>query len=298
MLLLALLGVAHAGELAWRWTPGVTYRYHAEAILQVPGNVFLMHAERNLEARAAQLGIAADLTCTPTAKKKGWDLTCTLDQVGLEGLAVSGEQDNLKVILAEDNEKLRGSTLTLDVAEDGRIKGVALPNWDRRDSRHKLIVEEMRMVLARLVVPLGMETPGDGIGATGWKHSGSYPGFVLFDNGGSTGGSFYRYELGGPPVPGTVGVLGAGTAAQSTSAELARNIGAAVSLVGAGQYRFDSQSGTLAWGTVTITGEATNSNPTAQLKYQYGYAGWIGRINADGSVEGIGGPSPVPAATP
>lgn len=296
MVLIALVGLAHAEGLVWRWEPGTTYRYHAEALVQIPGNVLLMHAERNLEARVGQLGIAADLSCVSTAKKKGWEVSCTMEKVGLEGLAVNGEGDNLKAIIAENNAKLNGSRLTMEVAPDGRIKEVDLPDWDRRDQRHKLILEEVRMLVSRVVIPLGMQTPSDDAGQGGWKHTGAYPGFTLFDRGGSTGGSFYRYELGGPAVNGTVGVLGSGTAAQSTSNQLERNVGAAVSLVTSAQFRFDSSAGMLAWGTVTVTGEATNSNPLAQLKYQYGYAGWIGRINADGSIEGIGGPSPIPSS--
>ena len=90
-ILMLLVAPALAGDLTWRWTPGQAVRYHAETLLTTPASPIYM-APRNDEARATQVEVVLDLSCTAQVHGKGWDLACAIEKAKVAGVAVTGEQ--------------------------------------------------------------------------------------------------------------------------------------------------------------------------------------------------------------
>jgi hypothetical protein len=309
MLILTLLSAAGASEMNLDWT-GKTVRYHAETLIQHFYPIELL-AIQNTNVRAVTIMAAADLTCSGTALKKGWEVTCSIDTIGLQGIP-QREVDAARVdaVLAEYTELLSSATIQIELGADGRVKVVDLEGVSKNDERQREIHEKLRLIMRRMVAPLDQQLPKKGVAAMGdsWKHKNSAIAFEIFSKFGTIGGSVMAYEVIGDADGeltirgeghGNIGLSNAGStygfsegSEASEASSGASSTGYASSSVTTTLYnvlaytggRFDVDSGQ--WVYLESTAQGLRNQAVGDDSFTQ--AAWMGRINADGSIEGAG----------
>lgn len=290
--LLLLLRTAQAEELLVpRWDQPV--RYHAEALISTP-NGMLYYAKQNLDASVTSTEILVEMACSGRPDGKGWAVDCVLDTVRIGGSPYPGDQADFDAIAAEYAGNLTGATVELQVAADGRITNVGLVGAERVDERMATILESQRQILRRAFAPLDLALPKNGIVKEKWKHKGTPLLFELFTSYGTTGGSAFSHELKGPVGPSTA-IESSGRANVSTGLDLEVGAGQIVNMIGGGAGRFDANSGQTLWRELSVTGELTAESVQLGDTHVYGLVAWVGRIEADGAIQGAQGPvAPTP----
>ncbi len=285
--LLVVSSSAHAqAPLVPRWDQPV--RYHAEAAVSTP-NGMLVLGVANLEAAARTHEMMAELSCTGAPDGAGWEVICTLDQIRFSGQAFHGDQADLDAILAEYEAMLKGKHLQLSVAKDGRITTVDLEGVERVDERTGRILEHQRQLMRRLVAPLDLGLPKKGELADSWKQKGTPLLYELMTAYGTSGGRVMKHKLEGTDGDVvTISTFGRANVATGIDREVA--VSEIVNLVGGGMGRFDTASGQLLWREVSVTGELTAESVQLGDVNVYALAAWMGRVEADGRVQGASGP--------
>lgn len=281
-LLLASLPV-RAGALVVSWDQPV--RYHAEAAISTP-NGYRFYGWKNAEAVARRSEIALDLSCSGRPVSRGFDVECTLDRVALAGKAFTGDQEDLDAVFAEYVGLMQGQTMQLLIGSDGRVLTVDLEGVDKRDERMARIHEDQRQLLRRALTPLDLGLPKKGDPKSGtWKQKGTPLLFQLMTAYGTAGGSVMKHTL--EATEGDQAIISsAGRGNVATGLDIELGAGQTVNMLGFGSARFDMATGQLAWRQLSVTGELTASSVSLGDPTVYALGAWIGRIGADGAVEG------------
>ncbi len=303
MLALLLSATALAGPLAVDWTQDAPVKYHAEARVQTPSG--FLYVALNKEVRAMVVDITADIACNGEERgKRGWKVTCDIQTVRLAGAASPAMgadlQPKLDAILAEGVELLEGAKVEMEVRSDGHIKLFDLdgfPKDAKAISIKRNQIEQLRQLMKRALAPLCVQMPKDGAGAKPWKHKGMPLYYELMSMTGTAGGMVHKYSLdqsqgdlfivgqgngnlniqGGAAVAGS---MGAADAAGTTTTP-------AFNMVATTQTRWDGAMGLPAYSEAAANAMATASNANLSGQPLYSYAGFVARVNADGSLEGL-----------
>jgi len=296
-LIVAASLTAQAEGLNVSWT-AEPVRYHAESMVSTPrGQLWIGRA--NVEARAYRVDTVADMTCVGTPVRKLTRVSCSLDSIMFHGLAYKGDEEQLERILAEYKELMTGAKLEIDVAEDGRIRALDLEGVSKDSLRESLIQEYLRQLMRKLVAPLDVATPKDGVdpGAP-WKYKGYPIGYELLSRTGTAGKVALKYRT-DEGRNGHAMLVAEGGGNVATNADADQGAQAGVNMVGVGQYLIDTSAEQVAYAEFTVSGELSAraagalSNPAF-----YGLGGWVGRINADGTIETFDGPVSAADAAP
>ncbi len=281
---------AHAGDLAPRWDPATPVTYQTQTFIQVP-NGFRFYGLNNLDARALETAAAGTFTCTGGPQGKGFDVTCTIDEIKLQGSAVATEQQKLDTIFAQHEETLKGATVELVLRPDGHIKTLDLEGVEKKYERGNDVHEQLRQLLRRVFAPLGAQLPknGDDPGKP-WRHKGQPAYFDLFvtqgtDSAtyGTTGGSRVDYGIVGQHDGRTL-IEYAGVANVTTVVEREAGGGLGINLKGGGVLAFDAAAGQIDYVEIGLSGEYNANATQVGNRTAYGFAAQMARVHADGSV--------------
>ena len=273
-------------------------RYRAEVLVQNGTPVQLL-GSNNLNARATMVAMALELTCDGSAAgSRGWEVACDVDTAQLQGTAITPpEQERLDTIMAEYGTLLSQATLQIGIGSDGRVRLVDVEGIEKRDERMSVVHEYIRLLVRRAFAPADVQLPKKGEAAVGerWKQkSGALP-MEVFSRFGTIGGSVVTYEVlaadgAGVVVQrsgrGNIGVSSTGATMGFEDGSQETPTGQLYNTTMAGLLRFVGDS----WVYGEYTTQGTLNQATSSLVEQFTHAAWIGRINADGTVEGPAGP--------
>ncbi len=280
------LGAAEAGELSWRWEG--EQRFRSELVIETPLS-FTYIGAANLEARAVQTVIAAEYRCTPTAVKKGWELDCAYTRVEMKGKALGKEQEKLNAIFAEYQRLLSSAHLQIQVRPDGGMRDLDLEGVAKTNARQAEVQEILRMLSRRVVLPLFVSTPKDGVDpGKAWKHSGFHPAFELLDLASTTGGVVLETQV-SKQVAGTWLLTSQGRGSVATQIEVEGGLGASTMMQVAGESRFDPKLGMVVYSEFLTVGNRLSSTAQVGDPRRYSCGGWVGRLREDGTVEALEG---------
>ena len=291
-LVIALALPAQAQDYAIQWPAGES-RYHVETLVAFPRG-FTFYATRNTEGRVLQFGLVADLACTSSPHDRGAEVVCELDEVLMEGQPMKGDEEQVPVVMTEYATLLSEARVELEIAEDGRIRKFDLEGFPKGTQRENDIHETLRQVLRRSLSPLDVMAPRDGKDpGKSWKHRGQPMGFELLTKTGTAGGVLLRYETEGE-VAGRKVFVGGGRANVSTNAEADQGGQGAVNLNGYTRTLLDPATHQVAYSEVVVEGilSARAAAGAVSQDTHYRLATWIGRVNADGTIETVEGPAP------
>lgn len=299
MITLLLSSLAFAGELSPRWEPGQVVHYQATVQAKFPSGMTFIGL-KNVEARADMVGVALDLACSPEAKKKGWTVSCAVEKADIQGSAFPGEQEALDRALDENEALLASATIKMEIAEDGRIQVVDLRGFEQSDERGGYVKEILRQLCRRAVAPLDLQMPKDGVSpGKPWKQKGTPLAAELLP---STAPIWSGQGSGPSPASGGVaGGLSLENSVQGRDGAMVDivttgkgNVAALVTdystyfanLVIAGEGRFDTEKGQIAYRVLDANARDVGSNASSTPADGYVYTAVVARVNADGSVEG------------
>ncbi len=302
MLALLLSAAALAGPLTVDWEKTEPVKFHAEGRVQTP-NGFL-YVAMNREVRAMSVDIAGDFSCTGESRgKRGWKVICQVDDMKLAGRASPGVRDGqskLDSLLDEGAELLRGAAVEMEIRTDGVIRTLdveGIAGEDRNLSIKRNQVEQLRQLMRRVLSPIGVQMPKDAEGAKPWKHKGMPLFYEIMSMSGTAGGLLHKYTLDTSQGDlfvtgeghGNLNVQGAASVAGSMGSDAAAGTTTtpAFNMVGTSQTRWDPTSMLPAYSEAAVNGTATASNMNLAGGSLYSYAGFVARVNADGSIEGL-----------
>jgi hypothetical protein len=285
----ALTSTASAQDLKWDWAQSEPVKFHTEAFINTPVGAHF-RAAANLDARALTVGMAADLSCTGAESKKGSTVVCTIEDISLEGRAFQGEQPKLDKIMQSYDDSMTGARVEMRIRADGHIQTMSLEGIETDIAQAREALEHMRQLTRKLMAPLSVSMPKDGIGAKPWKHKGMPLFFELITTSGTTGGVALKYRVDGDAKGGGVFVVGEGYGnLNSQNQTQGAGTAGALNMKGASQTRFDKKSGLPLYSEVSVTGWPTAQNANLTGEARYALAAWAGRLYADGSMEGLDG---------
>lgn len=288
-LLLATTLGAQAGDLSFSFK-GPT-RYHAEAAISIPQGYRLEGI--NKDARFYNMGIAADMACTGQVQGKITKVRCDFEKVAMEGQGQADEQARLDQIVADYAQKLSSAAVELEFLEDGRVRMLDIEGLPKDNDYQQGFHETARQLMRRLFTPFEMMSPKDGADpGRAWKHKGRPLVMELITNFGTTGGSVYKWSVEGK-VGDTIKVVGDGRGNVSTNVDMDAGASSILNIIAVSTHRFDPATGGLAYGEASLSGEYVSSAVAGARGSQgYSFAAWMGRMNADGSLEIAEGAKP------
>ncbi len=145
-------------DLQWQWKPGETRSFYVESVMLFDRPVFLQ-GERNLEARATQVELKFITTCTTEEDgKRRWEHECTIDDIGLIGLAFrSKEDEQLRKLMHEFDSALTGASLQIRQRRTGKIVGFDLQGVSKRNRELSWTHEQLRRMLRQSFSGLDLE---------------------------------------------------------------------------------------------------------------------------------------------
>lgn len=277
---------AEQGPITWGWQPGEKVQFISEMLLDSPTVIWFFGVE-NTQARMFRVEMRAQYACVGESKgKRGFELTCDIEDVSMSGTAVPKDQDQVDGILREYEGILKKAQVQIVTRPDGHISLVDLENVSTGFIRENDIVEVLRQLVRRSVSPLGMQTPkgGNDPGRV-WRHKGPNAFFEVMSKFGSSGGMRYEYAMAG--MDGDVARITAeGKATVASNTQREQGLPASLSLVASSSYRFDTAAGQVAYGEVAVNGVTTASYSLPGQTQGFGFGARVMRVNADGSVEG------------
>jgi hypothetical protein len=303
-LFLLSFGTAGAQSLQVNWsTPA---RYQLQSQISTPRG-FRVYGEENLDARLLGLRTSFELSCESSVLGRGWEVDCVIDEVGLVGSSIEGEEQSLSLILEEFQSLMQGAMIQIQIRGDGKIKAVDLEGPPKDTKRQAYMHEQMRQILRRTVSPLDMQTPkgGEDPGKK-WKMKGMHLGFELMSTFGTAGGTRYEYtvdEWTGAEAfmigsgRGTVGTnleMDAGSGTDGDGNVYGSSSNPSISMIVVSQMRFDSSTGTILYSELNASGESTAQSMNVGATARYAFAGFAGRIYDDGSFETLDAKSSPP----
>ena len=289
-LLAAVTSLVAAEGLEWAWVKPEPVRYHTETLINIPRGA-MFRADANLEARALTVSLAGDVSCRGQAQGKSTKLICTVEKMEVVGKAFDGEQERLDKVMAGYSKALVGTEIEMRVRADGHISALDLEGIETSIGQSREAEEHMRQLMRKAMSPLAIQMPKDAAGTKPWKHKGMPLFYELLTTSGTTGGVMHKYKVDGDSKSGGVFVVGEGRGnLNSQNATQGATTAGALNMVGASQTRFDPKAGLPLYSEVSVTGVPSAGNATVQSGVRYALAAWAGRIQTDGTVEGLEGP--------
>lgn len=303
MWMMSWIATASAAQLTL--TPAEpTVRYYAELLVQPAGNAIFI-ASNNQEAIPFQHMLSAEFSCTTQPDGKGQRMICDVDRVNMQSEAArQTRQDAMNTIITEYTTLLESASVEVLFRKDGRIAMVDVEGVPQNNERGRFVHETLRQLMRRAFAPLDLQLPkrGEAQAGDGWKHKSGSLAFELFGNTATIGGSVLKYqvteaaEFVGVSSEG-YGTVGAGSTAGVVlgGEEGLRGDNASTSgdnlykMVVNGAARYDTTTNRWIYAEYSAQGEHTRAAQNAPNK-NYLQAAWIGRINADGTIEGLEGP--------
>jgi len=284
VLVALVVAVAHAGPLVPRWS-AEPIRYRLETVIDTPRS-YLHVGRNNLEARATRQGIEADTTCRGEIDGKRWRVRCVLDHIAFQGRAVNGEADALQGIYSQYSTMLKGKTLEMTIADNGRVTSLNLVDMEKTDARGGEMLESIRQHLRRLFASLDLQLPknGDDKGKS-WRHRGSPMVLELMTRFGTAGGMALEHQVTGQADEiYDIGSKGRGSVTSGDTLEA--GAGTLMRIETEGRGRFDAAAGQIIWREIRTQAKFTVSSINAGSgAIAYAQSAWMGRIEADGSVQ-------------
>lgn len=142
----------------WQWTPGETRSFYVESVMLYDRPTFLQ-GERNLEARATQIELKFITTCTTEEDgRRRWEHECTIDDIGLIGLAFRrNEDEDLAKLLVELDAALTGASVQIRQRRTGKIVGFDLQGVSKRNVELSWTHERLRRMLRQSFSGLDLE---------------------------------------------------------------------------------------------------------------------------------------------
>lgn len=297
MWMVLLGGLASAADL--NLDLNAPARYHAEALIQAGTPVQLL-ASNNINARVVMIGAAFDLDCSGEMGTRDWKMLCNIDNVGLQASAYTPDkQDAVDAIMDEYMALMEDAQAQVEFGTDGRIRLVDIEGIDKRDERMRNVHEYIRLIVRRGFAPMDIQLPRKGVAEVGdkWKRKTGAATFEMFSRFGTVGGSLIKYEVtdvtdGRVSVThsgrGNIGVSSAGATLTMEDGATAATASALYNTLSNGVAYFEEGSHRWIYGEFSTQG-TLNQAATSGVN-QFTQAAWIGRINADGTVEGPEGP--------
>lgn len=285
---LSLILSASAGTPppAWSWPKGEVQRFHLETDIVTPkGRRY--YAAENLDARAGEVKVRADIGCTATPDGKSRVVDCSIAYIEVAGVAwVPEENGKLATILTEWTEDLGKASVEMELAPDGRMKTFDMKGGrDRSTHREGLIIEEQRMLLQRLFCVFDMPiTTDEKDWVRGWTQKASAV-MQLQTITGTSGAADIRHSHTGEKYGlAVIETTGRGTLTVGSAVDQAGS-GRLVDVRIAGETYFDTQKGMLMWRDFTLDGRLTVSQQEAGSGaevFQVGAIQWIPEFPAPG----------------
>ena len=270
------------GNLFWKWPEGASVRYHLETVVDAPqGRVWF--AEQNEVARATRQMLVMDVSCSGVPSGKRFKVECLIEEATLRGKAVPGEQELLTSIMEADQVRIKGTTVTLNVGPDGRIRSMDLKGSGTPNGRMAKIMENLRQMVRRAFSPLDVQLPkrGDDKGKK-WSQKGTPMAMELMTNQGTSGGVVMKLQ-----VSGTDGSMvriettGRGTVSEGSMMEAGTS--AMIHLTAQGRSQFNTGLGVLDWSEVATKASfsASNIGSFSNMKPP-SHSSWAGRVDEAG----------------
>ena len=162
---------AHATTgLQWQWE-GQSRTYQIQGQLRLPEFVW-MRSLNNNEARVFEVRLDMVTTCAPNKSlgKTGWEVHCTVDDIGVQAVALGADVGILGPILEEWDGRLTGAVVEIEWTADGRIRNVGFGEMERRNRRDGENLEVFRQLMARAFSGFDLRMPkkGDDKGLGEW----------------------------------------------------------------------------------------------------------------------------------
>ena len=280
-MLLSLVLAAQAGNPppAWNWPKGELQRFHIETDIVSPKGIRYYAAE-NLDARAGEVKIRADLGCTASPEGRTQYVTCTFQYVELAGVAwVPEESTKLTAILSEWTENLKKTSVELEIAPDGRLRTLDVKGgMVQTTHREGTILDAQRALLQRLFCVFDMPlTTDEKDWVRGWTQKASAI-MQLQTSSGTAGAADIRHTHNGERYGlAVIETSGRGTLTKGNEVD-ASGSGRLVDVRMAGETLFDTQKGMFIWRDYELDGRLTVSQQEAGSGvelYQIGAIQWI-----------------------
>lgn len=145
------------GDLFARWQ-NTRWFIATEVMLPLPA---FWNADRNYEMRVQAFQVRSVLACDKEWKLSGrkYQVSCIIEDIGLQAVSTEGpEYPHVGTILAEMDAKLTDARVQLQVRDNGRVTNIDLEDVPPpRNQRERLVQENLRQVLSRLVVGFDMK---------------------------------------------------------------------------------------------------------------------------------------------
>ncbi|MEZ4240950.1 MAG: hypothetical protein R3F59_33290 [Myxococcota bacterium] len=143
------------GDRFQRWER--RWLVQTEVVLPEP---LVLLAERNREVALQAVQVRAVFDCDKDFPqgRRSWEVHCTIEDIGLIGLAPAPGRGAAQV-LAETDAALSGARVQLQVTEDGGVPDVDLEGLTAADDRGRRRVEAMRQLMSRVVLPFQLRLP-------------------------------------------------------------------------------------------------------------------------------------------
>jgi len=163
--------VSETGIMSWDYTQPVRLGMHTDVVLP---ELMWFASGYNKEARVREFSLWLVADCAAgRATRRRVEVSCELDDVGIQAMSLPQEVGLLEPILGEIDARLTGVTVQLQMRADGSLKNVDIDGLDRRNRRFGRINENLRLVLTRAFAGLDLPLP-ERNADTGWVQSRSW----------------------------------------------------------------------------------------------------------------------------
>jgi hypothetical protein len=210
---------------------------------------------------------------------------CAIDEIQINGRAVDGEQTQLEAIFSEAERLLKGKTIRMTMAKDGRIKQVELHGVEKTDGRSGRILENLRLILRRVLSPLDLQMPpkGEDKGKP-WRQKGSPLALELLTATGTAGGVAMKHWVVGRSGQG-IQIDTEGRGSMTEGASLEGGVASIRRVNTKARAMFDGESGQLWWREyLTEAGYTASTLNTIPGGKAYTQSGWLGRYDGSGKL--------------
>ena len=142
------------GDLFARWD---NTRWLIKTEMGLPYGLVLQRDE-NTEFPTNELQVHTILACNKDWKlsRRKYEVGCSFEDFAIQANIARRrvreiDVDDAQAVLNEIDSKLQGASVTLQVADDGRVLNIGLDGLPRQNRRQSLIQETLRQIVSRLV---------------------------------------------------------------------------------------------------------------------------------------------------
>jgi hypothetical protein len=148
------------GDLFARWDDT---RWYVTTEFALPFELTLARDE-NISFQTRELELRTIVACEKEWKlgKRRYEVACKIEDFGIqaaiaERVVTEADAERAQLVLNEVDAKLTGASLSLQVADDGRVPNLDLDGIDTDNRRQSEIQETLRQVLSRVVVGFNLK---------------------------------------------------------------------------------------------------------------------------------------------